>query len=88
MEQYRAGAQYLQVFESNSGELTPREFRDFLLPYLQGIARKVRCLREDAATIGVMGCSGGRWCVLALVLSTVTSYTRDLHSANPRTHDR
>jgi hypothetical protein len=42
VEQYRAGAQYLQLFESNAGELTPREFRDFLLPYLLQIATKVR----------------------------------------------
>jgi hypothetical protein len=36
------GGSRVQVFESSSGELTPREFRTFFLPYLIRIAEKVR----------------------------------------------
>ncbi len=46
VEQYSAGAQYLMVFESNSGELCPREFRAFVLPYLRQIANAVRDARR------------------------------------------
>ncbi|ODQ67095.1 Uroporphyrinogen decarboxylase [Nadsonia fulvescens var. elongata DSM 6958] len=41
-EQVIAGAQILQVFESNAGELGPQEFREFSLPYLREIAVGVK----------------------------------------------
>lgn len=40
--QVRAGAQMLQVFDSWAGELSPRDFRMFSLPYIQQIAAKVK----------------------------------------------
>lgn len=42
VEQWRAGASILQVFESNAGELPPDRFADFALPYLRRIAEGVR----------------------------------------------
>lgn len=39
---YEAGADILQVFESSAGELTPRLFNEFSLPYLKRIATEVR----------------------------------------------
>ncbi|KAJ2725511.1 Uroporphyrinogen decarboxylase in heme biosynthesis [Coemansia sp. Benny D115] len=40
--QVRAGAQALQVFESWAGELGPRDFAEFSLPYLARIAAHVK----------------------------------------------
>ena len=40
--QVRAGAQMLQVFESNAGELAPAQYREFALPYLLQIAAEVK----------------------------------------------
>ncbi|CAL8277983.1 unnamed protein product [Lota lota] len=40
--QVAAGAQALQVFESHAGILGPTEFKDFSLPYLRDIARRVK----------------------------------------------
>ncbi|KAJ1736242.1 Uroporphyrinogen decarboxylase in heme biosynthesis [Coemansia biformis] len=40
--QVRAGAQALQVFESWAGELSPRDFSEFSLPYLAQIAAHVK----------------------------------------------
>ncbi|WFD03185.1 uroporphyrinogen decarboxylase [Malassezia obtusa] len=40
--QIRAGAQLIQVFDSWAGEMTPRDFRTFSLPYLHSIAVEVR----------------------------------------------
>jgi uroporphyrinogen decarboxylase len=40
--QVNAGAQALQVFESNGGDLTPRLWDDFSLPYLSQIASRVK----------------------------------------------
>lgn len=40
--QVAAGAQALQVFESHAGCLGPSEFKEFSLPYLRDIARKVK----------------------------------------------
>lgn len=42
LEQVSAGAQALQVFESHAGCLGPVEFKEFSLPYLRDIARKVK----------------------------------------------
>ncbi|KAJ8406219.1 hypothetical protein AAFF_G00304500 [Aldrovandia affinis] len=40
--QVAAGAQALQVFESHAGVLGPVEFKEFCLPYLRDIARRVK----------------------------------------------
>jgi uroporphyrinogen decarboxylase len=40
--EYQAGAQYLQVFESWSGELSEADFSEFVLPYLTKIAARVK----------------------------------------------
>ncbi|MEQ2213403.1 hypothetical protein XENOCAPTIV_014504 [Xenoophorus captivus] len=40
--QVAAGAQALQVFESHAGILGPVEFKEFSLPYLRDIARRVK----------------------------------------------
>ncbi|XP_036410463.1 uroporphyrinogen decarboxylase [Megalops cyprinoides] len=40
--QVAAGAQALQVFESHTGCLGPVEFKEFSLPYLRDIARRVK----------------------------------------------
>ncbi|KAJ3416841.1 hypothetical protein HDV05_008426 [Chytridiales sp. JEL 0842] len=41
VEQAKAGAQLLQVFDSWAGELSPQEFNTYSLPYLKEIAIKV-----------------------------------------------
>ncbi|RKO89924.1 Uroporphyrinogen decarboxylase [Blyttiomyces helicus] len=45
--QVKAGAQLLQVFGSSSGELTPKQFVNFSLPYLLEIPGRVRAALED-----------------------------------------
>lgn len=40
--QVKAGAQLLQVFDSWAGELSPKAFREFSLPYLKEIAEKMK----------------------------------------------
>ncbi|XP_072560511.1 uroporphyrinogen decarboxylase isoform X2 [Paramormyrops kingsleyae] len=47
LAQVAAGAQALQVFESHAGCLGPREFREFALPYLRDIARRVKDKTKD-----------------------------------------
>lgn len=42
IEQIRAGAQLVQLFESHLGYLTPELFRKFSLPFLQRIVQQVR----------------------------------------------
>ncbi|KAJ2794815.1 Uroporphyrinogen decarboxylase in heme biosynthesis [Coemansia guatemalensis] len=45
--QVRAGAQALQLFESWAGELSPRDFAEFSLPYLARIASHVKSHYPD-----------------------------------------
>ncbi|KAJ1877399.1 Uroporphyrinogen decarboxylase in heme biosynthesis [Coemansia sp. RSA 486] len=45
--QVRAGAQAVQVFESWAGELGPRDFAEFSLPYLARIASRVKSQHPD-----------------------------------------
>jgi uroporphyrinogen decarboxylase len=40
--QYQAGADILQVFETNAEHLSPPRFREFALPYLVKLAREVK----------------------------------------------
>ena len=42
IKQVEAGAQLLQVFESNGGDLTPEHWETFCLPYLRQIATGVK----------------------------------------------
>lgn len=42
VEQARAGAQILQVFDSWAGELSPHHFAEFAFPYLQQIAEALK----------------------------------------------
>ncbi|KAJ3363127.1 hypothetical protein GGF32_004697 [Allomyces javanicus] len=42
VKQYAAGADVLQVFESQAADLGPKDFRQFALPYLTEIAREVK----------------------------------------------
>ncbi|KAH8928477.1 uroporphyrinogen decarboxylase [Atractiella rhizophila] len=49
--QIRAGAQLVQVFDSWAGELTPKEFRTFSLPYLRYISKRVR---ERLASLSIV----------------------------------
>lgn len=42
VEQVRAGAQLLQVFDTNAGYLTPSLFKQFSLPFLEKIATEVK----------------------------------------------
>uniref|UniRef100_A0A667WUE3 Uroporphyrinogen decarboxylase n=1 Tax=Myripristis murdjan TaxID=586833 RepID=A0A667WUE3_9TELE len=46
--QVAAGAQALQVFESHAGILGPVEFKEFALPYLRDIARRVKDKLKEA----------------------------------------
>ncbi|KAJ8270863.1 hypothetical protein GJAV_G00120120 [Gymnothorax javanicus] len=45
--QVAAGAQALQVFESHAGILGPVQFKEFCLPYLRDIARRVKERLKD-----------------------------------------
>ncbi|TPX55623.1 uroporphyrinogen decarboxylase [Powellomyces hirtus] len=50
--QAKAGAQLLQVFDSWAGELSPAQFNEFSLPYIQQIPTRVRAaLREIDPTL-------------------------------------
>ncbi|KAI8868014.1 uroporphyrinogen decarboxylase-like protein [Ramicandelaber brevisporus] len=53
--QVRAGAQLLQVFESNAGELNKEMFEEFSLPYLRDIAKqtKARLAAEGLPTVPI-----------------------------------
>ena len=42
VEKVAAGAQLLQIFESNGGDLSPAHFNEFSLPYLANIATRVK----------------------------------------------
>ena len=48
----KAGAQLLQVFESNAGLLGPTQFTAFALPYLEKIARGLKeRLKDDCVPL-------------------------------------
>ncbi|KAF9407566.1 hypothetical protein BGZ94_002645 [Podila epigama] len=63
--QVRAGAQMLQVFDSWGGELGPRGFKEFSLPYLRQIARRVKEeLGEHDAVVPMTVFAKGSWYAL------------------------
>ncbi|EGO01619.1 hypothetical protein SERLA73DRAFT_103528 [Serpula lacrymans var. lacrymans S7.3] len=47
--QVKAGAQLLQVFDSNAGDLSPHDFTTFSLPGLQHIVNRVRARLADSS---------------------------------------
>jgi len=51
----KAGAQMLQVFESNGGDLTPDHFTEFSLPYLSQIASRVKAAVDVPMTVFARG---------------------------------
>ena len=51
----KAGAQILQVFESNGGDLTPQHFNEFSLPYLAQIASRVKAQVDVPMTVFARG---------------------------------
>lgn len=55
--QVEAGAQLLQIFDSWAGELTPKHFKKFCLPFLKKIATGVKAsLREKGLEVVPMTC--------------------------------
>ena len=60
VEQARAGAQMLQVFESNAEFLTEELFRKFSLPYLGEIAKRVkeRLRKENIEPVPMVSLKG------------------------------
>ena len=46
--QVKAGAQLLQVFDTNAGFLGPKQFRQFSLPFLRKISERVKQLLSDS----------------------------------------
>ncbi|KAI1314955.1 Uroporphyrinogen decarboxylase in heme biosynthesis [Mortierella claussenii] len=61
--QVQAGAQMLQIFESFAGDLGPRDFDRFSLPYLKQIAERVKEeLGKDAVPMSVF--AKGAWYAL------------------------
>ena len=57
VEQVKAGAQAVQLFDSWSGALGPRDFREFALPYLSEAARMAR----TAGAPVIVFCPGSGW---------------------------
>jgi uroporphyrinogen decarboxylase len=55
--QVKAGAQAVQLFDSWSGALGPRDFREFALPYLSRAAR----LAKTAGAPVIVFCPGSGW---------------------------
>ena len=58
LEQVRAGAQLLQVFDSWAGELSKECFKTFSLPYIQQIEQRVReGVKEMLSASGASSCN-------------------------------
>jgi uroporphyrinogen decarboxylase len=55
--QVKAGAQVVQIFDSWSGALGPRDFREFVLPYLSEAVR----LAKTAGVPVIVFCPGSGW---------------------------
>jgi uroporphyrinogen decarboxylase len=61
--------QLLQVFDSWAGELTPRDFAQFSLPYLSQIAKSVKASLGDAAVPMTVFAKGANHALPALASS-------------------
>jgi len=64
--QVRAGAQAVQVFDSWSGALGPRDFREFALPY---IGQAIRRARSAGAPV-IAFCPGSGWALEEIAAET------------------
>jgi uroporphyrinogen decarboxylase len=64
--QVQAGAQAVQVFDSWSGALGPREFREFALPYLK---QAVQLARSAGAPV-IVFCPGSGWALEEIAAAT------------------
>ena len=82
VEQARAGAQMLQVFESNAEYLTEELFRKFSLPYLSEIAKRVkeRLRKENIEPVPMVSLKG---CMKIASDSLCQSYASSFHSNRP-----
>ncbi|KAJ2606681.1 Uroporphyrinogen decarboxylase in heme biosynthesis [Coemansia sp. RSA 1285] len=67
--QIDAGAQAAQVFESWAGELSPRDFAEFSLPYLARIAAHVKAKHPDVPL--TVFAKGAHYALESLVAETV-----------------
>jgi uroporphyrinogen decarboxylase len=64
--QVEAGAQAVQLFDSWSGALGPRDFREFALPYLSQAARAAR----TAGAPVIVFCPGSGWALEEIATAT------------------
>jgi uroporphyrinogen decarboxylase len=64
--QVKAGAQAVQLFESWSGALAPRDFREFLLPYL---SQTVKLARSGGVPV-IVFCPGSSWALEEIAAAT------------------
>lgn len=64
--QVQAGAQMLQVFDSWAGELGPKEYREFSMPYLKQIAQKFpeRLAEKGLEQVPITVFAKGAWYAL------------------------
>ncbi|EMR11726.1 uroporphyrinogen decarboxylase [Pneumocystis murina B123] len=65
-QQVVAGAQIIQVFDSHAGELSPYDFKDFSLPYLSDIAKKLpqRLIQLEQSLVPMVVFAKGAWYAL------------------------
>jgi uroporphyrinogen decarboxylase len=66
VEQVHAGAQAVQLFDSWAGALGPRDFREFVLPYLSESAR----LARTAGAPVIVFCPGSGWALEEIATAT------------------
>ena len=57
--QIRSGAQVVQLFDSWAGQLSPQDFRNFSLPYLQRVVQQVKAVYPDTPLILYVNNSAG-----------------------------
>jgi len=57
--QIEAGAQVVQLFDSWAGQLSPQDFKNFSLPYLQQIVRQVKATHPETPLILYINNSAG-----------------------------
>ncbi len=66
VSQMKAGAQALQLFDSWSGALGPRDFREFALPYL---SQAVQLARSGGGPV-IVFCPGSNWALEEIAAET------------------
>lgn len=75
--QVRAGAQMLQVFDSWAGELSPKDFNTFSLPYMRQIATRVKAELGDRAVPMMVFARGAHYALESLVDSDFDGMSLD-----------